>query len=523
MKIITKISSRLGARTATTGGHALLVSFLVLPALFGAKGCEVGSVGSEEVRCGARLGDTCETSEFCSFDVDALCGQADATGLCRPKPETCTQVYAPVCGCDDKTYQNACTANAEGVSWLHEGECKSGGNECGGLSAKGCDDGQFCNFSEDATCGSGDQTGTCEDLPETCDTVYAPVCGCDEVTYGNECDAHAKGVSVAKDGACDGGTTCGGLGGLSCGSDEFCDYPREAQCGITDQTGICAPKPTVCDAVYSPVCGCDSKTYGSACEANGQGISVAATGTCEGDPNPEGCKNDDVCAEGEFCDFGARCALSAESAHVGVCKSIPTTCTQESSPVCGCDGKTYGSECMAAAEGVSVLKKGECETPNPEPVPCGGIQGLSCEEGQFCKFSEEGWCNVADASGTCETPPEACPEYYGPVCGCDGKTYDNECFARAARQSVAESGECESNPKACGGIVGVTCDEGQFCNFPIETACGSGDQMGTCETPPNDCTDRAAPVCGCDDKTYGNECDARAAGVSIQATGECPR
>ena len=38
-------------------------------------------------------------------------------------PIMCTADWRPVCGCDGKTYSNACNANAAGVSRYTEGEC----------------------------------------------------------------------------------------------------------------------------------------------------------------------------------------------------------------------------------------------------------------------------------------------------------------------------------------------------------------------------------------------------------------
>jgi hypothetical protein len=36
----------------------------------------------------------------------------------------CLGIYNPVCGCDQKTYSNTCSATAAGVNFFSQGACK---------------------------------------------------------------------------------------------------------------------------------------------------------------------------------------------------------------------------------------------------------------------------------------------------------------------------------------------------------------------------------------------------------------
>ena len=75
--------------------------------------------------CGGFAGDTCAETEYCAYEAGQYCGAADASSTCQPRPEMCAEVFQPVCGCDNKTYPNACAAAMAGQGVLETGECKS--------------------------------------------------------------------------------------------------------------------------------------------------------------------------------------------------------------------------------------------------------------------------------------------------------------------------------------------------------------------------------------------------------------
>jgi hypothetical protein len=109
-----------------------------------------------------------------------------------------------------------------------------------------------------------------------------------------------------------------------------------------------------------------------------------------------------------------------------------------------------------------------------------------------CDLSQPGRCGASTTGGTCIKKPTACDLSYLPVCGCDGKTYGNDCGRQAAGAQLDHTGECAM---ACGSM---TCGAGQTC---VRPCCGGAPpQPGQppCTPPPPFCT--ATTSC----KTTGN-------------------
>jgi Kazal-type serine protease inhibitor domain len=147
-----------------------------------------------------------------------------------------------------------------------------------------CAEGSFCELPA-ATCAVPGLSGSCVVRPEGCAGEYDPVCGCDGLTYGNDCERQRAGVSKDHDGACrPAGASCGGFVGYACDAGLFCDF-LAGTCGIADAPGVCVdpPDPSICQIFDPPgpqVCGCDGTTYYNDCARQAAEVSKLHDGAC---------------------------------------------------------------------------------------------------------------------------------------------------------------------------------------------------------------------------------------------------
>ncbi len=270
-----------------------------------------------------------------------------------------------------------------------------------------CANDEFCRKTSQDCHGSG----ICEAIPSTCPLVATPVCGCNGVTYTNDCLANMARVNVAYYGECD----C--EDNSDCAVGQYCAAHVPGDCF---SPGTCENRPFMCQGDPAPVCGCDGTSYTNECIARLAGVNADYSGDCTST-----CTNNADCAALDYCQKDTDGCRS-----IGSCQTMPISCAPVTDPVCGCNGVTYTNACAIQMAGMNVLHSGAC--------------GTGCESNDDCDLTE--YCNSPNgkcaAIGICVLKPTAGPTYYYPVCGCNGNTYFNASMAAANSAAIAVDLPC---------------------------------------------------------------------------------
>ncbi len=256
--------------------------------------------------------------------VDAQCGDGQ---LCQG---------ASACGC-----KAACkAADVQGTCVDAVGmTCKSG---MGGVDTD-CGSANHCRLADESGC-SG--LGVCTAKPSGCDDQYDPVCSCLNKTFSNACEANAAAQNVQSKGA------CAPMGPGCCGEDSDCAAPQEC-IGAGEGWGVCKDKVGAIECWSNSQCASGTCKDVVICPCGAFCFLPDKPGVCTGDGG-EGC----MVGAAQPCGVGDYCAGTCGAG--GKCVDRPTVCTKILKPVCGCDGKTYGNECLANIDGVQAASEGAC-------------------------------------------------------------------------------------------------------------------------------------------------------------------
>lgn len=136
----------------------------------------------------------------------------------------------------------------------------------------------------------------------------------------------------------------------------YCDYSSN-NCGATDETGRCMPRPESCPPLLVPerTCGCDGNVYSSPCEVALAGADLDQSGACRLDPGAFGCGYRQCKLTTQYCVRTPSDVAGTGDDHS--CARMPSCPGGES---CAClAGQACGSQCAGdAAAGLTLTCPG---------------------------------------------------------------------------------------------------------------------------------------------------------------------